>query len=275
MNNPTCVFRCAFVAGAFAVAIASVSRGAENNSDAPAAMAAPKTATIELGGGVTMDFVLIPAGSFEMGSDENTGGGDESPLHKVTLTRAFYLGRCEVTQEQWEKIMGSNPSGFKGAKRPVDTVSWNDCQAFLAALAKKTGRKFALPTEAQWEYACRAGTRTPWSFGADAALATEFAWIGDNSGGATHPVGTKKPNAWGLYDMHGNVWEWCADFYTKHAYDTNAPVDPLGPPASEGRILRGGGWGENAEDVRSACRNCNGPDGRHDGIGFRCVMLAE
>jgi formylglycine-generating enzyme required for sulfatase activity len=284
MNHPTCVFRRAFVVTATAIAglaavvavtIASALRGAENNRDVPPAMALPKTASVDLGDGVTMDFVLIPAGSFEMGSDENTGEGDESPIHNVTLTRPFYLGKCEVTQEQWQQVMGNNPSDFRGAKLPVDTVSWNDCQEFFAKVKTRTGRTFTLPTEAQWEYACRAATSTPWSFGDKDTLATDYAWLGDNSGGTTHPVGTKKPNAWGLYDMHGNVWEWCADFYTKHAYDTNAPVDPLGPPASEGRILRGGAWGDAPEGIRCAVRNTNGPDGKHNGIGFRCVLVID
>ncbi len=241
----------------------------------PARAGPPQGETIDLGGGVTMEFVLIRAGSFTMGSDENTGDGDESPQHEVTITRPFYLGKFEVTQEQWVALMGSNPSGFKGAKRPVDSVSWNDCQRFLARLHEKTGRKFALPSEAQWEYACRAGTHTTWSFGNDAAVAGDYGWLGVNSGGTTHAVGTRKPNAWGLYDMHGNVWEWCADWYAKHGYPTGRVADPTGPATSEGRILRGGGWGEDPLNARCAGRNCDGPDGAHNGIGFRCVLLAD
>ncbi len=237
------------------------------------AAAPPATASIDLGDGVAMRFVLIPAGSFVMGSPDNTGEEDEWPQHKVAITRPFYLGQFEVTQAQWEKVMGGNPSEFQGAQRPVDHVSWNDCQRFLEKLATRTGRTFALPTEAQWEYACRAGSTTPWSFGDRAASAGDYAWLGENSGGRTHDVGGKKPNAWGLYDMHGNVWEWCADFYEKHAYARSAPSDPPGPAQSEGHILRGGAWGEDALNVRSALRNCNGPDGAHNGIGFRCVML--
>jgi formylglycine-generating enzyme required for sulfatase activity len=235
----------------------------------------PQSARVDLGSGVTMEFVLIGPGSFIMGSDENTGDGDESPEHKVTLSQAFYLGKYEVTQEQWTAVMGGNPSEFKGAQRPVDTVSWNDCQAFLAKLQDRTGRKFALPTEAQWEFACRAGTVTPWSFGAHDQPAADYAWIGSNSGGTTHPVGGKKPNAWGLYDMHGNVWEWCADWYAKHAYAGGEVTDPQGPASSEGRILRGGAWGEHPNNMRSACRNCIGPDVRHNGTGLRCMLLPE
>ena len=239
-----------------------------------AATPAPTT-TIALGGGVTMEFILIKPGSFTMGSDENTGDGDESPQHKVTITRPFYLGKFEVTQAQWTVVMGDDPSEFRGMQRPVDTVSWNDCQRFLAKLSEKTGRKFALPTEAQWEFACRAGTATTWSFGDRDTSATDYAWLIGNSGGTTHPVGEKKPNAWGLHDMHGNVWEWCADFYAKHAYAAGDAVDPHGPPASEGHILRGGAWGEHPNNARSAGRNAMGPDDRHNGTGFRCMLLVD
>ncbi len=234
-----------------------------------------RTASLDLGGGVTLDFVLIPAGSFVMGSDENTGDGDESPQHNVTFSRPFYLGKFEVTQAQWIRVMGDNPSEFKGPTRPVDNVSWLDCQKFLARLATLTGRKVALPTESQWEYACRAGTTTTWSFGDKPEVAGDYAWIGENSGGTTHPVGEKKPNAWGLYDMHGNVWEWCADAYEKHAYAKSAPIDPTGPTSNDGRILRGGAWGEHPNNMRCAARNCNGADGHHNGTGFRCVLLLE
>lgn len=267
---------------ALATSLVVASRGdaasgeAANTAAKSAARSAPaKTATVDLGGGVKMEFVLLGPGSFIMGSDENTGDGDESPEHKVTLSQPFYLGKYEVTQEQWAAVMGHNPSEFKGAKRPVDTVSWNDCQLFVAKLQEKTGREFALPTEAQWEFACRAGTTTLWSFGKDAGQAGDYAWVGDNSGGTTHPVGGKKPNPWGLYDMHGNVWEWCADWYEKHAYAGGDATDPRGPGASGGRILRGGAWGEHPNNIRSACRNCIGPDIRHNGTGLRCLMLVD
>lgn len=258
------------------VVVACVSVNADGQPAARDVAQAPdKIETIDLGGGVTMQFVPIPAGSFTMGSDQNIGDGDESPKHQVTFTQPFYLGTCEVTQEQWEKIMGGNPSEFRGPKLPVDTVSWDDCQSFLARLQQQTGRQFALPTEAQWEYACRAGTTTAWNFGSTGANAGDYAWIGENSGGTTHPVGTKQPNAWGLHDMYGNVWEWCADWYEKHTYASGAVVDPRGPAAGESRILRGGAWGEHVDNARSSIRNCNGPDGRHNGTGLRCVMLFE
>jgi len=227
-------------------------------------------------GNFRMEFVLIPAGSFLMGSPDETGDGDEYPRHDVVISQPFYLGKYEVTQEQWEEVMGSNPSRFRGAKLPVETVSWKDCQVFLAKLAAKTGRKFALPTEAQWEYACRAGTTTFWSFGDTNAAVDEFAWGKSNSGGQSHPVGGKKPNPWGLYDMHGNVSEWCADRYAKHTYSNGVVVDPVGPTVQEGSaVCRGGAWGDDPDLQRSAYRNCNGIGNAHHGIGLRCVLLVS
>jgi len=240
-----------------------------------AAASPPAVTAVDLGGGVRMEFVLVPAGSYVMGSADIAGEEDEFPAHPVTISRPFYLGRCEVTQAQWQRVMGDNPSRFPGPQRPVDTVSWSDCQRFLARLAALTGKRFALPTEAQWEYAARAGTSTRWSSGDDEARLADYAWIGTNSGGATRPVATRKPNAWGLCDMAGNVWEWCADWYGKHAYEGGAAVDPTGPATGSSRILRGGGWGESPGSARPAYRNAEGPDTRNDGTGLRCVMLVD
>lgn len=251
--------------------------GAAALADAPSQPPTPvaaKTETVVLGAGVSMEFVLIPAGVFQMGSPEEVGDEDETPRHQVTLTRPFYLGKYEVTQEQWVQLMGSNPSHFKGAKQPVDTVSWKDCQRFLEKLQEKTGRVFTLPTEAQWEYACRAGTGTRWHFGDESALAGEYAWFEKNSGGVTHPVGGKKPNPWGIHDLHGNLGEWCADWYTS-PYPKTGVTDPRGSPTGESRIVRGGAWGDDPANLRSAYRNANGPDGAHNGIGFRCVMAVQ
>jgi len=161
---------------------------------------------IDLPGGEKLTFVLIPAGSFMMGDAD--GESCDKPVHQVRITKPFYLGKYEVTQEQWQAIMGTNPSDFKGAKNPVENVNWNDCHAFLTKLNEKvanTGKKFVLPTEAQWEYACRAGTTTQYSYGDSAEELGDYAWSRSNAGRTTHPVGQKKPNAWGLYDMHGNV----------------------------------------------------------------------
>ncbi len=226
-------------------------------------------------GEVALEFVRIEPGSFTMGADRHFGDADESPPHRVTLTQAFYLGKYEVTQAQWEAVMGGNPSRFRGQSLPVESVSWNDCQIFLARLGELTGEKFALPTEAQWEYACRAGTGTPWSFGdADAAIG-DYAWCGENSGGTTHPVGTKAPNPWGLHDMHGNVGEWCADWYGLHTYDRGDVTDPAPRPPAAGSspVWRGGAWGDNSGFLRSSYRNCNAAASGHHGIGLRCVLL--
>lgn len=241
-----------------------------------AAPISQETQILDLAPGVTMEFVLVPSGSFLMGSDLETGDADEIPRHRVTITQPYYLGKYEVTQQQWETVMGYNPSSFKGASRPVDSVSWDDCQVFLAKVQARTGRQIALPTEAQWEYACRAGTTTRWSFGNSDAGALDAAWIGENSGNTTHPVGQKKPNAWGLYDMHGNVWEWCSDWYTR-PYPTEAVVDPRhpGPLHETSPVLRGGGWGEHPNSLRSAYRNCSAADVGHNGTGLRCLMVAS
>jgi formylglycine-generating enzyme required for sulfatase activity len=232
----------------------------------------PKELIVDLGGGLKMEFVLIPTGEFLMGGDiryENI-----MPAHKVAITKPFYLGRYEVTQEQWEAVMGNNPSKCKGAKHPVETVSWDDCQEFLKKLNAKASpqvAQFLLPTEAQWEYACRAGTSTRWSFGNDETKLDEYAWWFYNTLDLkTRPVGQKRPNAWGLYDMHGNVWEWCADWGGD--YSRSPAKDPTGPNSSEGncRVLRGGSSLEDLPvNLECACRGFSHPDDSDCVLGFR------
>ena len=201
----------------------------------------PKELAVDLGGGLKMEFLLIPAGDFMMGDESSE---DERPIHKVQITKPFYLGRDEVTQEQWQAVMGSNPSRFKGAKNPVESVSWEDCLKFLKklnAMFVVRGGEYGLPTESQWEYACRAGTTSKWSFGDDAKSLGDYAWCAKNSGGATHPVGQKKPNAWGLHDMQGNVWEWCADWYVSDYSQKSPAEDPAGlraPRSARGLVVR-------------------------------------
>jgi formylglycine-generating enzyme required for sulfatase activity len=221
-----------------------------------------------------MEFVLIKPGKFVMGSNIHFGDNDESPERTVSITRPFYLGKYEVTQRQWKAVMDCNPSRFKGRDRPVETVSWNDALEFLSRLELLTGMNVALPTEARWEYACRAGAAGPWSFGNSEDEIDDYAWHGMNSGDSTKEVGLKLPNAWGLYDMHGNVGEWCADGYARYpasAGDETDTVQPPGPGRSP--VWRGGAWGDNPYMLRSAYRNASGVDDKHHGIGLRCMIL--
>lgn len=233
----------------------------------------PRRACVDLGGGLCLEFSFVPAGVFQMGSPEEGGDGDETPQRRVEIARPYYMGVFEVTQAQWERVMGNNPSRFRGDSLPVDSVSWYECQRFLMRLSELTGRRFALPTEAQWEYACRAGSTSRWSFGDVPSELGEYAWYEENSGGKTHPVGEKRANAFGLHDLYGNVAEWCADWYA-NPYPPGPAVDPAGPSSGVSRTIRGGAWGDAADSVRSAYRSANGPDGAHDGVGFRCVLLS-
>jgi formylglycine-generating enzyme required for sulfatase activity len=216
-----------------------------------------------------MNLVLIPAGQFLMGSpdSDSTTWDNEKPQHLVRISRPFYLGVTEMTQAQYERVMGTNPSRFKEAQLPVEGVSWEDAVAFCGRLSDKEGRTYRLPTEAEWEYACRAGSTTKWSFGEDVSSLNEYAWYSANSNGTTHSVGEKKANAWGLYDMHGNVWEWCSDWYG--GYASTAMDDPTGPTAGSDRVFRGGVRNGLARDCRSAVRGRSAPAVRSDDLGFR------
>ena len=221
---------------------------------------------------IGMEFKLIPAGTFTMG--DASGDDDETP-HEVTLTKPFKMGVHEVTQAQYEQVMGVNPSEYKGANNPVEMVSWEDAVEFCRRLSelpaeKAAGNVYRLPTEAEWEYACRAGTTTKFSFGDDESDFGEYGWYRENSGRTTHPVGSKLPNAWGLYDMHGNVWEWCQDWYGD--YPSGSVTDPSGATSSSYRVLRGGGWDYSADGCRSAYRGRGLPSFRDYGrLGFRVV----
>ena len=223
----------------------------------------------EIAPGVKMTFCWCPPGEFLMGSPETEEDrfDDEDQVH-VALTKGFWMAKTQVTQKQWVAIMGENPSRFKGDNWPVEKVSWNDAQEFLEKLNEKIGSddggKMALPTEAQWEYACRAGEPGPYSGG----TIDEVAWYGDNSDSKTHPVGMKKSNAWGLHDMHGNVREWCADWYDA---ELEGGVDPTGPSSDWVRVGRGGSWNFNAFHCRAANRNSflTPPDSRNALNGSR------
>ncbi|MEI7837482.1 MAG: formylglycine-generating enzyme family protein [Planctomycetota bacterium] len=242
----------------------------------PAPAAAGSTAkrlTLDLGKGVAMDLSLIPAGKFTMGSPEGEEDRqpDEGPPHDVTISKPFYMGVYEVTQEQYEAITGANPSYFKGAKNPVEQASWDEAVEFCKKLSAKTGKAVRLPTEAQWEYACRAGTKTRFGVCDKDADLNEYGWSAANSESKTHPVGQKKPNAWGLYDMHGNVWEWCSDWYAD-SYANAGDRDPQGAQSGSDRVLRGGSWFSLPLLCRSAIRDWGAPDVRGSHVGFRVAV---
>jgi formylglycine-generating enzyme required for sulfatase activity len=220
---------------------------------------------------LAQSFALVPSGSFTMGSSSNEEGAssDESQV-EVTVSQSFWLAKTELTQAQWVAVMGSNPSEFKGLNLPVENVSWEDAQAFIAKLNEKQilpqGWKFALPSEAQWEYACRAGEKGPYSGGS----LEEVGWYHGNSGSRTHGVGQKKPNALGLYDMHGNVYEWCSDWYE----DTlKGGIDPVGPSSGAARVDRGGSWDDLASRCRAALRAVDSPGNRFRLLGFRPALV--
>lgn len=213
-----------------------------------------------------IEFVFIPAGKFKMGPEIGEWG--EKPAHRVVLTAPFWMGKYEVTQAQWEAEGMRNKSSFVDCPQcPVENVSWDDCQKFIENLnAKGDGYTYRLPTEAEWEYACRAGTTRGYAGNLD-----DMAWYGKNAGGKTHPVGQKKPNAWGLYDMHGNVWEWCQDLYME--YPSGSATNPTGAKTGSFRVIRGGGWNDSAAVCRSEFRSIGSPGSRENKVGFRLVRI--
>ncbi len=220
---------------------------------------------------IKLEMIAIPAGEFMMGSNESD---NEKPIHPVKL-KEFYIGKYPITQAQYQAIMGENPSRFKGENNPVERVSWNNAQEFCQKLSAKTGKQYKLPSEAQWEYACRAGSKTKWCFGDDESQLTNYAWYRDNSQNQTHPVGEKKPNNWGLYDMHGNVWEYCEDDWHKNYQ--NAPNDgkPWIDNSSKYPVQRGGSWFNLPNNCRSASRNILlARDDFFDDDGFRVVCVS-
>ena len=226
----------------------------------------------DLGKGVKLETVLVPSGKFVMGSptSEVDRRDNEAQQHEVTLTKPYYMGRYEVTQEQWESVMGNNPSLFEGTNLPVTNVSWEDCQEFIKKLNAKTNGGYRLPTEAEWEYACRAGTTTAYSFGAK--ITPKDANYNDSGTDEPVAVGSYKPNAFGLYDMHGNVWEWCEDWEAD--YPKGAVTDPKGPATGENRVLRGGSFFFSGSAARSSFRLNFSPSYRYYNFGFRLVRTA-
>jgi formylglycine-generating enzyme required for sulfatase activity len=232
-----------------------------------------RTHSVDLGG-VRLELVEIPAGSFCMGSEK--GKPDEQPVHRVTFTDGFYMGKYEVTQAQWQKVMGNNPSNFKGdGNLPVEDVSWVDAQDFVEKLNRlNDGFKYRLPSEAEWEYACRAGTTGD----GDTRELEGIAWYRKNSAQQTHPVGSKKPNTFGLYDMYGNVWEWCQDWYHDSYVgahqDGTARLSAGSDAPEEYRAIRGESWFATPNDLRPTLRGLSTPEIRNLTFGFRVVAVA-
>ncbi|MBF0294897.1 MAG: formylglycine-generating enzyme family protein [Magnetococcales bacterium] len=226
---------------------------------------------------IDMEFAWIPPGNFLMGSDRRRDRDatlHETPRHPVSITRGFWLGRHEVTQRQWSDVMLSNPSYFKGVDLPVEQVAWEDAQEFVRRLnARENTLLYRLPTEAEWEYAARAGFDTVRFFGNDTEWMEQYAWYKENSGGRTHPAGTKWPNGWGLYDMLGNVAEWVSDWYGSEHYASSTSSNPKGPKAGSMRIMRGGSWFSPARELRAAHRH-EEPGNATRIVGLRVVKEA-
>jgi formylglycine-generating enzyme required for sulfatase activity len=242
-----------------------------------------KTLPKEITNTIGMKLVLIPAGEFLMGSPDSDkeAMADEKPRHRVRITRPFYLSATEVTQGQYRAATGANPSNFNiSDDMPVEQVSWEEARAFcdkLNALEKQQlgGARYRLPTEAEWEYACRAGTTTRYSFGDWNTNLEDYAWFGGNSDRRSHPVGQKRPNAWGLFDMNGSVWEWCGDWYGYNYYGRSPVDDPPGPSGSTVHVNRGGSWSSNFQVCRAAFRGTGSPGLRSNNIGFRVARVAS
>ncbi|MGN0088282.1 MAG: SUMF1/EgtB/PvdO family nonheme iron enzyme [Candidatus Limimorpha sp.] len=223
--------------------------------------------------GVSFEMVYVEGGTFDMGATSEQGSdadSDEKPVHSVTLS-GYYIGKCEVTQELWEAVMGSNPSNFKGAQNPVESVSWNDCQEFVSRLNSLTGRTFRLPTEAEWEYAARGGNKSRHYKYSGSNNIFDVAWHDGNSFKKTHAVGTKTANELGIYDMSGNVWEWCSDWYG--GYSAGAQTNPQGPSSGSYRVLRGGSWNYDARDCRVSNRSSSDPSYSLSSSGLRLVLV--
>ena len=246
-----------------------------------------KELVFDLGNKVTMKLALIPAGKFTMGSPagEKDRFKEEGPQHEVTISKPFYMGVYTVTQAQWQAVMGTTVSQQRdkvnkdlellgdGEDHPMCYVNWNEAAQFCTALSKKTGKTVRLPTEAQWEYACRAGSKTRFSYGDDDDYAKlgDYAWYVKNRDGKNHPVGQKKPNDWGLYDMYGNVWQWCADWFA--SYTNASTTDPAGPASGSWRVLRGCGSASDPRYCRSAYRSaCPPVPADFTALGFRVIV---
>ncbi len=254
-------------------AVASSSSNTSGYSSGSSSMASgSNTISIPVKNGISIDMVKVEAGTFMMGatSEMKDPYDDEKPVHQVTLTNDYYMGKYEVTQALWQAVMGSNPSNFKGDNLPVEEVSWNDCQEFISKLNSLTGRKFRLPTEAEWEYAARGGKKSRSYQYSGSSNISDVAWYDGNSVNKTHPVGTKQANELGIYDMTGNVWEWCSDWYG--FYSSSSQTNPTGADSGSGRVCRGGSWYGNARYCRLSFRDCTPPDCRGYNLGLRLAL---
>ena len=243
----------------------------DRNAPAPThtATAAVETITVN---GVSFKMVRVDGGTFTMGATAEQGSdadSDEKPVHQVTLS-SFSIGETEVTQELWQAVMGTNPSKFKGSRRPVEQVSWDDCQDFIRRLNSLTGRNFRLPTEAEWEYAARGGRKSNGYQYAGGSSIADVAWYTDNSSSTTHDVATKRANELGLYDMSGNVYEWCQDWYG--SYSSGSQTNPKGPSSGSNRVFRGGSWYYSARDCRVSLRVSITPSFRSIFLGLRLAF---
>ena len=279
-----------FIAFLLFATMLSVNLTSCGDDDEPGDMPGPqgsdkKGITVE---GVSFNMIKVEGGTFKMGAQSTDPNGEnydsesesgEQPIHSVTLDN-YYIGETEVTQELWEAVMGTNPSGFIGSNKPVERVSWNDCQEFINKLNQLTGINFRLPTEAEWEYAARGGNKSQGYKYAGSNNIGEVAWydgnaydVGESSPDyGTHQVGTKAPNELGLYDMSGNVWEWCSDWYG--SYSSSSQTNPTGPLSGSRRVERGGGWGISAQYSRVAYRYGTAPGTRGNVLGFRLVCTS-
>ena len=249
-----------------------VASSSNNSSGSPSVASGSNAISIPVKNGISIEMVKVEAGTFMMGatSEMQAPYRWEKPVHQVTLTNDYYMGKYEVTQALWEAVMGSNPSYFKGDNLPVETVSWNDCQEFISKLNSLTGRKFRLSTEAEWEYAARGGKKSRSYQYSGSSNISDVAWYDGNSGSKTHPVGTKQANELGIYDMTGNVWEWCQDWYG--SYSSSSQTNPTGAVSGAHRVYRGGSWDFYAGRCRLSYRRYGTPDYRNSILGLRLAL---
>ena len=250
----------------------STSSSSANTLSSSSSSPSGNTITIPVKNGISIEMVKVEAGSFNMGATPEMENpyDSEKPVHRVTLTNNYYIGKYEVTQALWQAVMGSNPSGFKGDNLPVEEVSWNECQDFISKLNAMTGKRFRLPTEAEWEYAARDGNKSRGYQYSGSNTLGDVAWYSGNSSSRTHAVGTKQPNELGIYDMAGNVWEWCQDWYG--SYSSSPQTNPTGAVYELYPVYRGGSWNSSARDCRTSYREYFTPVFRNIDLGLRLVL---